>query len=946
MSIAVKPLRRLTRLVCCFLICAYGTVLGQNRSLPYADSFSRLQTNARSGQLLRPDSGTAGERQLARAEACLISFKNDSAIALTSQLLNRLKTSGQMNTPFGLRTQLVQATAFEQDQQSSVAMQKLLRVSELSQQSKQWNTHVRASLVMALLYEKVGRSASSRQELARAKAEIDQYGLRSLYPYYAIRMASWERQFGDRGRALFFAREALAAAPQHGLVLEEAISHMLLNLLLPPAATAARMAHCLRAAQLYQQLDDYTGRGMMFHAIARIYYQGQQFRQALTYMDSTILMANQATAEGIERNEGIGNYYRLRGEIYEQLGQLDSALVNTKKGYQLELALMEKDVRDKVIAVDARYQNKLKQEQIDEQQRALRLKNNQLRLSAVIVVLILLLAGGLWLSYRRQREARQMLIERNALILRQTDQLKSLDAAKSRFFANVSHELRTPLSLITGPISTLLTESQQHPRQTALLNMVRYSARQLELMVNDILDLRKMEVGEMITYPEPTQLFSFFQLHINQFESLASYRQIQYQHAISIDASLVVDLDREKCRQILYNLLSNAFKFTPAGGQVRVAVRLQAGQLGIEVADTGAGIHPDDVALVFRPFFQTSRAGHPPTGGTGIGLTICHEYVQLMQGTISVESQPGEGSLFHASWPVTPSGQEAAPVAPLLVNELRELYGVGVSGAMNAPAGAAAGVSVSAPTILIVEDNPGLRDYIGLLLEERYRIVSAGNGAEALQCIATADQPVDLILSDLMMPVMDGYTLLERLKASDTTRHIPVIMLTARAEPADRLHALRIGVDDYLTKPFDENELLVRIANLLANQSVRRQEALTTPADTEPEPGSATDHVWLETFEAYISNNLNSSVLTIPSLSDAFAMSESTLLRQVRRLTGLTPVQYLQEIRLTKARLLLEHDPHLPVATVAAQVGYRDARSFSRIFKSRFGKSPSSLLEV
>ena len=880
------------------------------------------------------------EQELLRAESHLQSFRNDSAIAITSSLLKVSKARGLASTPFGIRVQLAEALAFEQDQQGNLAMQKLLRVAQLSQENKQWSSYVRACLSMALLHEKIGRKESSRQQLERAGAEIDRHKLTSLYPYFAIRMASWERIFGDRKTALFFARQALRTAPKYHLILEEAISHMLLNMLLPTSALDERMQHCLAAVRLYRQLGDHTGLGSMLEAITQIHVQRKNFPRALAYNDSAIVAANRAIAGGHERHGSIGYYYLSRGRIYEQMGRLDSALVNTQKAYGMELVMQEKNVSDKVIEIDARYQNKYKQQQIEEQQLALRLKNNQLLFSVIVVLLVLTLAGGLFLGYRSQRQAKRQLIEQNTLIQKQATQLASLDAAKSRFFANVSHELRTPLSLIVGPISSLLKESHQPEKQTLLLKTISRSARQLELMVNDILDLRKLEVGKMPLNLEPTELEPFFALHLNQFDSLAQWKQIHYVYDVQIAPALVAELDREKCRQILYNLLSNAFKFTPINGIVKASVWVRANRLSFEVADSGTGIHPDDLPHVFDRFFQTSSNGHFLAGGTGIGLSICHEYTSLMGGEIRAESNRSEGSVFHVSWPVTLTPKGNDPIAPPYIRDIDELYDVAAPAGESVPNKDSVECMVK-PTILVVEDNPGLRAYISLILSDSYRVLMAENGAAALQQLTT-NGPVDMILSDLMMPVMDGYQLLKRLKSDDTTRHIPVIMLTARAEPSDRLRALRIGVDDYLTKPFDEEELLVRMANLLRNQLVR-QEAVEEHNETDAHPLlPEADRAWLETFEAYVRDNLSSDVLTISSLSEEFSMSESTLLRQLKRLTGLTPVQYLQEIRLNKARLLLEAGTALTTVALAMEVGYKDARSFSRSFRNRFGRSPSN----
>ncbi|MCB9267291.1 MAG: response regulator, partial [Lewinellaceae bacterium] len=576
---------------------------------------------------------------------------------------------------------------------------------------------------------------------------------------------------------------------------------------------------------------------------------------------------------------------------------------------------------------------------------------------------------------------------------KQAAQLAGLDEAKSRFFANVSHELRTPLTLLLGPIKTLLRENQLSEKQAKLLQMANHNGRQLEQLVNEILDLRKLEMGQMKLEEKPTELSSFFRRHFAQFESWAHRKQIDFTYEIGISEETVAAIDRKKCRQVVNNLLSNAFKFTPAGGRVSVSLSLHKGKLELAVADSGPGIHPEDLPHLFDRYFQASRPDKPAEGGTGIGLALCREYARLFGGDIEAESTPGKGAAFRLAFPVvlTETNTEKRSI------EVQESWGV------NSGEGQVAGPSLAfikhetsgnhKPTILVVEDNPDLQDYIRLILSEKYNVLTADNGREALDCLAPPSPPkggesppgalrsspseepapanrregrreashsnpfpigkgwegaqVDLILSDLMMPVMDGYQLLEKLKANDDTRHIPVIMLTARAESSDRLKALRIGVDDYLNKPFDEEELLVRIENLLKNQENRRQEA---PAGAEGKNFAPTlsgeDRKWLETFEDYVGENLSNDTLTVSFLAQEFAMSESTLLRQLKRLTGLTTNQYLQEIRLNKARQLLENATYTSISQVAAEVGYGDARSFSRTFRKRFGKLPSDLLEI
>ncbi|MBK8565118.1 MAG: response regulator [Saprospiraceae bacterium] len=608
----------------------------------------------------------------------------------------------------------------------------------------------------------------------------------------------------------------------------------------------------------------------------------------------------------------------------------------------------------------------------------LQLKKAQLRNALIITAFVLLLPTGFLLGMNKQRKAKQELAAQNVLIQQQSEKLKTLDTAKSHFFANVSHELRTPLTLLLGPIKTLLKENQLTEKQSRLIQTAYQSGKELQQLVNEIRDLQKLEMGKMELYEKPTQLSLFFNRYAAQFESLAYRKKIDFSIETTVDDEVMANIDQEKCRQIIYNLLSNAFKFTPSDGKINVEIGIrdeergmrdvpripQLPQLQIPVHDSGPGIYPDDLPHVFDRFFQTTRPEKPAEGGTGIGLALCHEYAHLFGGKIEVDSTLGKGTIMRVIFPVkvldspksAVGSQQSAARSP-------QSDDVGIAAIAplekeNVPNPAIS--SEAKPTILVVEDNPGLQDYIRLVLEEKYHVITAGNGQEALKLIRDEERgmrddaaPIphpsslipDLILSDLMMPVMDGYQLLEKLKSDDATRHIPVIMLTARAEAKDKLKALRIGVDDYMTKPFDEEELMVRIENLLRNQAARRQEIPTAPEQVVAAPHmSEADRTWLENFEAHAQKNLSDDAFNIPLLAQEFAMSHSTLLRQLKRLTGLTPVQYLQEMRLDHARHLLETRSHDSIAKVASEVGYADTRSFSRSFKQRFGKLPSDYL--
>ncbi len=721
----------------------------------------------------------------------------------------------------------------------------------------------------------------------------------------------------------------------------------------------------------------------VLQSLAKLEWERNNPALAKSYLDTA-----QVKAEGLGLDELLARNFELKAQAADAEGRYAQALEYTRKKY-----LHEEKFKQRSAGFDLqKYYLQLEKEQLAAEKRNqeldLNLKSVELRTSRIIIALAFLLAAGLLIGLYKRREGMRALARQNALIQQQAAELKSLDAAKSHFFANVSHELRTPLTLILGPIQSLLKEGQLTEKQSRLLGMASQSGQQLQQLVNEILDLRKLEMGKMALDEKPTMLAAFFHNYFAQFESLAQRRQVDYSYDIRVGEEIAANIDPEKNRRILYNLLSNAFKFTPAGGRIEAGLSLQDGSLRLTVADSGPGIHPDDLPHVFDRFFQAApKAPSVPFGGgwegasgAGIGLALCREYAQLFGGTIEVDSILGQGAVFRLVYPVSSVSHEQLAVekAHRSFSSRRDPVDRGREGSEQ-PAKSERPSRVSGerkPTILVVEDNPGLQDYIRLILSEKYEVVTAENGKAALDLLAPPSPPkggemhwarssplgggwegasplgalggasLGLILSDLMMPVMDGYQLLERLKSDDATRHIPVIMLTARAEASEKLKALRIGVDDYLTKPFDEEELLVRIGNLLKNRASRLEEVPAEAEDEEPSVLiSEEDQQWLEAFETYVQQHLGDDTLSVPVLASRFAMSESTLLRQLKRLAGLSPVQYLKEMRLGQARQLLEHRTYNSIARVAEEVGYADARSFSRSYKNRFGKLPSDLLE-
>ena len=606
-----------------------------------------------------------------------------------------------------------------------------------------------------------------------------------------------------------------------------------------------------------------------------------------------------------------------------------------------------------------------------------------------LLVAFFSLLAGLFLFFKwrtarlvkQKEELERHVANRTETIRQQAEELKSLERLKSRFFANVSHELRTPLTLMLGPTKTLLKEARENSRNKKLLQFINRNGNQLLKLINEILDLSKLESGKLELQEESVHLYAFLENLLAQFYSFGISEDIELSFDYQGEEKLQVLLDKSKVEKIVQNFLSNALKFTPPKGKVNVLVVETDHHVSISVKDTGKGIHPQDLPFIFDRFYQSKHDKGMVQGGTGIGLSLCRELAELMGGNVSAESELGIGSIFHFNFPKKPvehallsenepttsqtglgvrSEEPGLHEMPVVATEKTILLPTNRSGAKRT-------------TILLVEDNPDLQDYIKILLPE-YNIITANNGKAALDLLmaehgdtkedgqiassvplpSTLHPLPDLIISDLMMPIMDGFEFLEKVKSDDRWRHIPMIMLTAKVNIKAKLNALRIGVDDYLTKPFEEEELKARINTLLRNYR-ERMELFSKGSDADngqekegllkgrPVIAHA-DAEWLENVERVFSSHLSDSRFKIDLAAHHLNLSLRQFQRRIKQITGLAANQYLQEMRLKEAKDHLYNGKYLTVKEAGFAVGYRNTKYFSTLFQKRFGKPPSSYI--
>lgn len=525
--------------------------------------------------------------------------------------------------------------------------------------------------------------------------------------------------------------------------------------------------------------------------------------------------------------------------------------------------------------------------------------------------------------------------------------LSELDSIKTRFFANISHEFRTPLTLILGPLKAL-QEGTFTGDPKAVFALMSRNAQRLLRLINQLLDISKLEAGKMQLQVTKTDLVILLRHIASAYESLATDKKIRYFFYPEVE-ELPLLVDQEKVATIIHNLLSNAFKFTPAGGEVILHLKKEEDQwTTITVKDTGIGIPAEEVDKVFDRFYQVDSSQTREQEGSGLGMALAKELAELHHGKISVESQQGKGTIFTV-W--LPLGK-----APLLKEDLPEQTAVEKSKWPTVPMaehiyemdieqeGSMSEMATNTPLLLIVEDNADMRHYIGSTLQKQYQIREAENGKEGVR-LARELLP-DLILSDVMMPQMDGYQLCEKIKTNELTSHIPVILLTAKADRKSKLTGLETGADEYLAKPFDAEELLLIVRNRIEERR-KMQEHFSRQIKLEPIAITITavDEQFLQKVLQIIEAHMADTAFGVEALGSALSMSRMQLFRKMKALTDHAPGDFIRLMRLKRAAELLRQGAG-NIAEVAFQTGFQDPSYFTKCFQKQFNQTPSEFVSA
>jgi len=623
-------------------------------------------------------------------------------------------------------------------------------------------------------------------------------------------------------------------------------------------------------------------------------------------------------------------------DAYKEIGDFEKANNILEQIYDIEKKLfdLEELKKNMLLEIQRRDENiELAEE-----------KNETLNHIIICIIFLFIMAVVITVIIYRDRKNKIKLTKE---IIEKNKELKQIDRIKSNFFSNISHELQTPLTLITGPLELALQHNEQQLSSSlkSKIKMALRSTNSLRTLVNDLLDLSKLEAKKLSLDTQYVDLYTFLKTNIQKFVSLTKNKKITLNYSFENLKSYYATIDAKKLEKILSNLLSNAIKYTNANGIISVHGKVENNTtLIITINDTGVGISKDDLPFIFDRYFQSKDASKPLEGGYGIGLSLVKEFVELMNGTIQVQSEISKGTGFLMTFPLTyvkktiktqhTDFQNYNTEPNVILKEcnnhkIKKKY-----------------------KILIVEDYLEMQQFISSILSTNYQLIIVNNGKEALSKLKT--DTVDLIISDVMMPVMDGFMLLEIIKKSNVYNEIPIIMLTALSDVKCKLNALTIGVDDYITKPFVATELLARVYNLLKRNKKRiiinNQERELLPLSSKAtndfinqlEKINKSDIELITKVADIIEQNFENSEFKLNHLEKKIHLSERQLRRKIKLNTGLSPKKFQQEIQLLKARTSLENEEYTNVKAVALSVGIQNTTRFSKLYVARFGKHPNS----
>jgi len=692
------------------------------------------------------------------------------------------------------------------------------------------------------------------------------------------------------------------------------------------------MTNFLKARSYSEASEKQWSLAYIYDKLAEVYLGTAELDTAATYLEMSL-------ENNVQKNEYFGlrrTYYNLF-RLEKERGNYKAALEYFELHKEIQDSLAQTQKIKELAEVQAKYDSEKQEKEIINLQQENEKRTLWRNIFAVGIMATLGFGLLLFQLFKFRNKKNKALLEAEG---KQRLELEKLDKMKSRFFSNISHEFRTPLTLILGPLEKLRKNIDDSLQPT--VDVIERNGNRLLKLINQLLDLSKIESGRVALKAALVDAVPLLKGWVTSFDSFADAKGIKL-HFSSEKEACFLYVDQEKLEEVIINLLSNAFKYTPENGHICVdlleKVKNEKEYLSISVSDTGTGIPEQELEHIFDRFYQASNADTEDVTGTGIGLSLIKELTELHKGSVNVKSILGEGSTFEV---LLPLGKE----------HLSEMEIVGISQAKKmvkeqqqlqlAPESEFTGEGIqdnTRPVVLIIEDNQDLRSYICEILNDSYNVLEAIDGKEGVAM--AIDHTPDIVLSDLMMPKMDGLEVCKSLKGDMRTSHIPVILLTAKSSKEDKIEGLKSLADDYLTKPFDTEELLIRLKNLI---ELRKQLQLHFSTGDILKPKkinmSSMDTVFMEKVTNQLEVEISNSLFGVVELANTVGLSKSQLLRKVKAITNLTPNEFIRSFRLHRAMEMLQQQTGT-VSEIAFATGFQNASYFAKCFQEQFGKSPS-----
>ncbi|HEX6227744.1 MAG TPA: ATP-binding protein [Chryseolinea sp.] len=814
---------------------------------------------------------------------------------------------------------------------SDRAIERALRAVSIAENKKRNDILAESYRILAISYRdqlELGKAVSYIRQAENLAAEGKNWDLLArIYNLAGVIESTRERD----DSALFYYNKSLAVTRDHAITpfhLAQVFSNI--GEIYLEDDPDKGLAYFTKALGFAKETRNRSAEAGIVADIGRAHLLKNNFSEANHYLQESLKMSRDLGLKRVSRHA----FYALV-DLKLQEGKVKEAFNYMKAYYDVRDSLLNGSKTRQIVELETRFEKQKQDQRIQllEQEKTIqRIWTN------ILIVGSLLLAVTIVIIYRLQKlraeKARQLLETQKAL----NEKLQETDSIKSRFFANISHEFRTPLSLILGPVEEQLRAGKCTAEERKSLSMIQRNAHRLLSLVNQLLDLSKLDAGKMELSVTQGDLSEFLAMLAAGFDSLAEHKQVSFiKHFSPVEHPFGYDAD--KVEKIVTNVLFNAFKFTPPGGKVIFSFHVfpEKREVMISILDSGIGIPKDEQENIFTPFYQLKNEGEDGRPGTGLGLSLVNELVKLYGGNITVRSEPGQGTCIDVVLPIlgeTVSASQPAGSSKMLLRDTPLLL-TPVDETSPVPEI----LTTERDTILVVEDNAELRNFIASGFSSHFTVLSARDGREGLEL--AAKYIPDVIISDVMMPNVNGYDFTARIKTDERTSHVPVVLLTARADQSSRIDGLKTGADDYIAKPFSMEELRVRVKNLLDIRQHLAEKFTRELSQGNKQPKEQSlDEKFMLKVKSVVEANIGNSLFGVEMLAAEMNLSRAQLFRKVKALMNISPSEFINDLRLQRAALLIRARAD-NVAQIGYAVGFNEQSYFAKRFRKKFGVSPS-----